>query len=363
MAVDSRIREYITSNGYITIDRLMQELLTENIDSYYKSDNILGCSGDFVTSPEISQLFGEILGLWAIEQWQNIGEPSKINIVELGAGNGLLMRDMLRVAKLVPKFYAAISVEIMEINSYFVERQKDILSEFDISLNHIIDIENIKNLPSIFVANEFFDAMPVKQYVNIKGTWHELVLVTDPLDAMIKFDKIAVKNILQDSLCSEHPKAMDGAVLEESYSAMKIMKFMCQHLARRGGSSIIIDYGYDIGPDARTTSQYNPTLQAVKNHEYRPILEIFGEADISAHVDFFALKTIARGLGISTNFTSQRNFLIQYGILLRGAMLKKSLSMEESLLIEKQISRLISKNQMGELFKVLICSHKIDLLN
>ncbi|MCZ6908498.1 MAG: class I SAM-dependent methyltransferase [Rickettsia endosymbiont of Ixodes persulcatus] len=354
MSINSKIRQLIDQNGYITCDVLMQEILYSNPASYYRQTKSLASEGDFITAPEVSQLFGEIIGLWCIKEWQRIGCPKSLSLVELGPGRGLLMRDLLRTTKLVSEFYKALSIELIEINQNFIAHQKSNLQDINLPIKHLSFIEDIPKKPTIIVANEFFDAMPIKQYIKVKELWYERIFVVQPVDGRIKYDKISVNKQLQEYLLQTHIEAKDGAVLEESYKSIEIIKFIAKHLKKLSGSCLIIDYGYDIASSNRTRYQYNPTLQAVKNHKYCPILENLGEADLSAHVDFYTLKTVAKNRKINVIDTIlQRDFLIENGILLRSKTLQDKLNDEQAQIIEKQVERLISPKQMGALFKVL----------
>jgi NADH dehydrogenase [ubiquinone] 1 alpha subcomplex assembly factor 7 len=186
MPIDSKIRAIIKKEGSVTIDTMMQEVLSANSASYYRKQNALGAEGDFITSPEISQLFGETIGLWATEQWERMGKPSKVNLVELGPGRGLLMDDLLRVAKLVPEFYDTLSLQLIEINPHFIKKQKSNLASFKGRIKWTESIEDIEPMPTILIANEFFDALPIKQYVKAKELWYENVLFMDPSDGKVK---------------------------------------------------------------------------------------------------------------------------------------------------------------------------------
>lgn len=354
MSIDHKIREIIQQSGYITCDRLMQEALHLNPTSYYRQTKSLAEEGDFITAPEVSQLFGEIIGLWCVKEWQRIGSPKNLSIVELGPGRGLLMRDLLRTAKLVPEFYNALSIHLIDINENFIIHQKSNLQNFDLPINWYRSIDNIPKKPALIIANEFFDAMPIKQYIKVKELWYERIFVVQPVDGRIKYAKIAVNKQLQEYLQKPHWNAKDGAVFEESYNSIEIMKFISEHIKELGGSSLIIDYGYDINPNIRTRHQYNSTLQAIKNHKYYPIIENLGEADLSAHVDFYLLKTVAQHNKIDViDIISQREFLIENGILLRKQTIQDKLNPQQAELIERQVNRLISLKAMGGLFKVL----------
>ena len=155
MPIDSKVRAIIKENGHITIDDMMREVLSTNSNSYYQSTESIGEDGDFITSPEISQLFGEMIALWAIEKWQLLGSPDKFALVELGPGQGKLMQDFLRVAKLEPKFFAAIEVFLYEINPFFINSQKANLIEYNRPIRWIKNVNEIPGLPTIIIANEF----------------------------------------------------------------------------------------------------------------------------------------------------------------------------------------------------------------
>lgn len=355
MPIDSRIRDIINQYGYLTVDKMMKEVLSTNSTSYYRTQSFIGKDGDFTTSPEISQLFGEIIGLWCIDQWQKLGSPKQFILCELGPGSGVLMRDLLKVAKLSPEFYRALHLKLFDINDNLIELQKSNLSNFDLPIEWLSSIYDLDKLPSIIIANEFFDTLPIKQYIKVKELWHECIFVTTPNDSKIKFDKIGINKDLQLQLLQDHPNAYDGAVLEESLESLEFIRFISDHIKNFVGSCLIIDYGYDIDPIKRIRSEYNPTLQAIKNHKYHPLLETLGEADISAHVDFYSLKKTAHEQNIKVyNTISQRDFLINNGLLIRAAELKKILPQDKRDIIDRQIDRLISKSQMGELFKALV---------
>jgi SAM-dependent MidA family methyltransferase len=360
MAVDSEIRDVIKRQGYITVDEMIKLSMHFYAGSYYQKKSLLGEGGDFTTSPEISQLFGEIIGLWAIQQWYDIGSPRKFSLVELGPGRGFLMRDLMRVAKLDPAFYDAIdSIYFIEINPYFKDWQKRNLSGFNKKLKWRNRAELIPPLPSIFVANEFFDVLPIKQYLKVKELWYETILVIDPADSKIKFDKIPLSRLLQEQLLTEYREAHDGAVLEESLDSLKVVRFIGEHTNECGGAGVIIDYGYYIPNYARGREAFNSTLQAVRNHKYHPLLDNLGEADLSAQVDFFALERALKSRKvIASAITTQREFLLKYGIDIRAKLLSSHLPEDEKSLINKQLHRLIDNNQMGNLFKVMTFFNK-----
>ncbi len=353
MAIDFKVRQIIKEKGYISIDEMMKEVLYNNSISYYRLSKAIGVKGDFITSPEVSQLFGETIGLWAIEKWYQLGQPDPILLVELGPGEGTLMRDILRVIKLVPKFMQSLNIQMVDINYYFIKKQKKKLVEYQNKINWIEKIYNIKSYPTIFVANEFFDAMPIKQYIK-NNKWEEQVLIIDPIDNKIKYSTIALSEDLHLQLSIDYCHAYKGAVIEESIKSLEITGFLAQHLKSYKGCGIIIDYGYNINPKYRSHNKYYSTLQAIKNHNYKPVIDSLGKADLSAHVDFYALEKKLKENKIENYaFYKQNQFLKKYGILVRAEQLKQKITKQDKEIIDKQLYRLMDKKEMGQLFKVL----------
>jgi NADH dehydrogenase [ubiquinone] 1 alpha subcomplex assembly factor 7 len=355
MPIDAKIRSIIETNGHIKIDDMMEQVLSINPDSYYIATKNIGIDGDFITSPEISQLFGETIALWAIEQWQKLGEPGEFCLLELGPGQGTLMDDLLRASsKIAGGFVKATKVHLLEINQKFIQQQKFKLAKHKKEITWIEGVLDLPELPLVIIANEFFDALPIKQFVKTQDKWCESILVVDPIDGKIKYSKIEINKALQNQLELEHLNANDGAIIEESIKSLEIIRALSDHVNKYSGAALIIDYGYDIKTLERTRSQYNSTLQAIKNHQYWPIIDTLGEADLTAHVDFDALKKASKERGVNDfrNF-SQRNFLLSYGIDLRLLELKKTVTSEEYDILNRQVLRLTSPSMMGELFKVM----------
>lgn len=356
MIIHSQIKSLIKQKNHITVADMMEYAISAVSGSYYQTQDKLGAQGDFTTAPEISQLFGEIIALWVIDKWYQMKCPNRINLVELGPGHGTLMRDLLNVAKLVPAFYQALTVELIEINLHFIKKQQAALKQFSNtnSLMHLARVQDIAKLPSIIIANEFFDSLPIKQYIKNKDLWYEVIVCLASTNEQLKFDKLLINQILQANLLQTYPKAIEEAIVEASTQSQDIIKSISQHIQLYGGASLIIDYGYDIKPSLRTSDQYPSTLQAVMDHQYCPALENLGKADLSSHVDFDKLKTIARDIGIKTQGTiTQRDFLISNGILLRSQLLQNKLPNNQAKIISRQVDRLTSTTKMGLLFKVL----------
>ena len=354
MAIDSKIRSIIKKLGYIKLDDLMREVSSINRGSYYRSKTSIGVDGDFITAPEISQLFGETIGFWAINKWEHLGRPKNFALVELGPGLGILMRDLMRVAKLVPEFAQAAKIFLYEINKNFIKKQKTNLSFINSKITWINNLNELPSIPCIIIGNEFFDALPIKQYIKILQTWYESTIICDPIDGRLKFDKIELNKALLCQLNIDHKNAQDGALIEESAEALEITRKIAVHLRKVKGVCLVIDYGYNINHTERNRSQYNSTLQAIKNHKYQPIFESLGESDLSAHVDFNALKNAVLQKGIKNIvISSQRDFLVNWGIIIRQQLLKSTSSIKDAVILDVQLQRLIAKEQMGEIFKVM----------
>ena len=354
MAIDAKIRSIIKNLGHIKIDDMMREVSSINPSSYYRSKTSIGADGDFITAPEISQLFGETIGFWAINKWQQLGCPKKFALVEFGPGLGILMRDLMRVAKLVPEFTKAVKIFLYEINKNFIKQQKTNLSFTSSRVTWINNINELPPIPCIIISNEFFDALPIKQYIKIRKKWYESVIICDPIDNRLKFDKIELNKALSQQLNIDHKNAQDGALIEESAETLEITRNIAIHLTKFRGVCLVIDYGYNIESSKRSRNQYSSTLQAIKHHQYHPIFESLGESDLSAHVDFNALKNAALQKGIkNVSIFSQRDFLVNWGIIIGQQLLKSKSLPKEAVILDAQLHRLIAKEQMGEIFKAM----------
>ncbi|MDF2965851.1 MAG: succinate dehydrogenase [ubiquinone] iron-sulfur subunit [Rickettsiaceae bacterium] len=361
MAIEARLREIINEKGFISVAEMMKIALSSNPNSYYRNRNPLGIEGDFITAPEISQIFGELIGIWCADFWLKLGQPSDISIVELGPGRGLLMRDLLRATKHIPGFHDSINIELVEISEALTQLQQTELKDYSNKIKWHKKIEDIASKQTIFIANEFFDALPIRQFEKEKEIWYERILTSDPLNSILHFSRLPINDELSAQLNYEHPNAGDGAIVEESIESIEHIKFISEHLNVHGGAALIIDYGYDIPPKERTVFQYNPTLQALKHHKYQPILDTIGEADLTAHVDFYSFKQAAQARKLITHGAiTQGEFLKNMGIMYRLEMLKKNVDIFDQEVLDKQVARLIDSDKMGALFKVLIISNEIE---
>jgi NADH dehydrogenase [ubiquinone] 1 alpha subcomplex assembly factor 7 len=352
----NNIRYEIGTKGFITISEFMEIVVSDEKVGYYSTIQPFGADGDFITSPEISQLFGEMLGIWVATIWEKLGKPSNIALVELGPGRGVLMADILRATKHIPKFHASINVHMVEKSRALKEIQSQQLYEYDnIKFKWYDSILELPKKPSILIANEFFDALPINQYIKYKNDWHEQVITIMPENGELCFSTIPVARVMQDFLDNEHPNAQNRSVVEIGKKSIDYIKHITSIIQKYKGAAIIVDYGYDYNNGERKI--YNSTLQAIKNHRYHPVLLDVGKADISAHVDFNSLKQAVMVRGCQAyGAITQGNLLSNLGIKYRAEQLIKNNKDSEHIVI-KGMKRLIDEDTMGNLFKAIAITH------
>jgi SAM-dependent MidA family methyltransferase len=329
------LRELIALEGPLTVERYMGLCLQR----YYGSRDPLGRTGDFTTAPEISQMFGELLGLWAAATWQIMGCPGSFRLVELGPGRGTLMSDALRATARVPGFREAASVHLVETSLALRERQAAMLARAGAAASWHSTFNEVPPGPAIVIANEFFDALPVRQFVRTERGWCERLVGLN-------------KGRLTFGLAADpEPGLPDtgraGEVLEVAAAGTRVAEELAARLVREGGGALIVDYGY-WGPGS------GDTLQAVKRHAFADPLEDPGEADLTAHVDFAQLARGAATAGAAVyGPVPQGGFLAALGIQARAAALKTRASPAQAADIDAALHRLTAPDAMGELFKVL----------
>jgi NADH dehydrogenase [ubiquinone] 1 alpha subcomplex assembly factor 7 len=354
--LEKEIRRLIAVGGPMPIARYMSLCLTHPDYGYYVTRDPFGAQGDFTTAPEISQIFGELLGLWALSVWRMLDQPEKINLIELGPGRGTMMRDALRAAKVLPKFREALSVHMVEISPALERLQRDNLGEIEAPVSWHRNLLDVPEGPSIILANEFIDALPVHQVVKQSDGWHERViglnangdfalgLAPDPLT---QFDRFMPKKIKE---------APVGAIFEWRND---LYAFDIGRRVRDQGAALIIDYGH-------VESDIGETLQAVSDHDFADPLLAPGTADITAHVDFEMFGRAASAIGASVQGpVTQARFLRDLGIEPRAAALQKNATPEQAEAITSGAARLTEGGStgMGELFKVMaICDPKLGAL-
>lgn len=332
-ALAARIRE----NGPITI----AEYVEVAAEAYYARKKVFGKDGDFITAPEISQVFGELVGLWCVTAWQALDQPRNFHFVELGPGRGTLMADILRtIYDIAPKFVHAASLHLVERSQALRTEQKKCLAAYHPEWHD--DISTLPDGPVILVANEFLDALPIEQFVKTPAGWCER-LVTHDKDGF----SYAVAPLPSSHAGAAFHDVEDGSILEQSDAVEKVVTQLGTLCVERPAIALVIDYGH-------TVSSVGETLQAVKKHKYHPVLEKPGEADLTAHVDFAAAAQAARAAGAKIHGPVEQGlWLKRLGIEVRQAQLLEGKTKSEASAIESSISRLVASEQMGSLFKVI----------
>ena len=351
-ALDRLIRAEIATGGPMTVSRYMSLCLLHPQHGYYTRGNPLGTEGDFTTAPEISQLFGELVAVWLITVWRALGAPAPFTLLELGPGRGTLMADILRTARIDPAFLAAVQVHLVEASEALRAVQQTTLRHFDQPVIHLSGLDDLPDVPLLAVANEFFDALPVNQWVRTDRGWHQrkVGLVGHSLG----FGVDPTPHPTPPKPVPFDPQP--GTILEHGPAQDAVMAGLSEHLARKGGAALVIDYG-------ALEPGFGDTLQAVKDHRRADPLRQTGEADLTTHVDFAHLARIALQAGAATAAGSQQGaFLLRLGLLERAGRLGASADLETRVAIEAAVERLASDAGMGKLFKVLgIAGAAIDL--
>lgn len=335
------IAERIRAEGPISVADYMGLALAHPEVGYYATRDPFGGAGDFITAPEISQVFGELLGLWCAERWQAMGQPERVLLVELGPGRGTLMADALRAAKLLPEFRAALEVHLVERSPFLRQRQQEILAPAKVVWHD--DLASLPDGPLLLLANEFFDALPIRQFQKIRDGWAErMISLNDAQDGLQWGLGPNLPPVLP--FPSEAPA---GAIREISPASTSIAQAIGERLAHFGGAALIVDYGYQ-------QAALGDSFQAVKRHQPVDPLDGPGDADLTAHVDFQALSAAAEKGGARVHGPVEQGvFLTALGIKERTEALAKAATPPQRRQLLAALDRLTSFNQMGSLFKVL----------
>ncbi len=329
MSLAEIIKGRIRENGAITVADYMELALTHPQYGYYMKRDPFGVAGDFITAPETSQVFGEIIGVWLAHCWQQLGAPREIALVELGAGRGTLMADILRATKNIKGFHESLSVHLVEISQVLKQKQWKTLAGKHERIEWHENLDSLPQLPLFLVANEFFDALPIRQFINAQER------MVDIIDGEFRFSP-----------------AETDTITETCEPATAIIKNISAHIADYGGAALIIDYGY-------TQASRGDTLQAMKNHEYHDVLKDAGDADITAHVDFAALAQAAENNGVNVSkIVEQGAFLMRLGAGVRTTALCETSTPQQQKLLVSGLKRLADPAEMGELFKVMAITSK-----
>ena len=338
----------ISNNKHISFDKFVDIALYHKKTGYYMKKNPFGKDGDFITAPNISILFSEMLAIWCIAFWEHLGYPKKINIIELGAGNGEMMYQMIKVFERFNKFRESSNYFILEKSQFLKKIQKKKLNSHKITwLN---SINKLKNGPNIFLANEFFDALPIKQFIKKNNKWYEKSIKKNNIN---KFEFVnVITNIKNLEKKIEINLSKNQKIIEFSPLTYDYLNIISKKINTFQGGLLIVDYGY-------LKKKMRDSLQSVYKHNFNNVLDNFGKSDITYSLNFFLLKKIVKKLNLKVvGLTSQRNFLTKLGILDRAETLAKNLQFSKKADIYYRIKRLIDRNFMGELFKVMFVTGK-----
>lgn len=336
-----RLRERIRHHGPISVETYMAEAVA----AYYGRGRAFGVGGDFITAPEVSQMFGEVIGLWAAVVWMSMGRPMPVRLVELGPGRGTLMADMVRAASSVAPFAEALDVHLVEASAALVRLQRRALGGRAATWHERFD--DVPEGPSIVIANEFFDALPIRQFERSPQGWRERLVDWD--GGAFRFTVGEV--VASPPLPSVMGDAPTGAIGETCPSGLELVGAIARRMADHGGAAVVIDYG-----PAR--SGIGDSLQAVRRHAFHPPLEAPGKADLTAHVDFEALAGAAVAVGVrACGPVDQGPWLNRLGLVARATALLTRATPRQAKDIAAAVGRLIDAKEMGRLFKVLGLAH------
>lgn len=335
------LKRRLAAEGSMTIAAYMETVLAGS-GGYYRMQDPLGAEGDFITAPEVSQMFGELIGLWCVDTWRRLGSPGAFQLIEIGPGRGTLMQDALRAARVAPDFLKAKSLHLVEINATLREEQAKRLAPHEPIWHETA--ASVPAGPALIIANELFDALPIHQFVMTEKGWRERVV---NLAAHGLAFALAAPGPALGLLRRPHAAATPGEIAEVSPAGIALADALARRLATQGGAALLIDYG-------PAESSLGDSFQALRRHKFHDPLATPGEADLTAHVDFAALAEAARQAGAATRGpVTQGDFLRSLGLEIRTEMLAAKSDADTAEILRRQCRRLIAPGEMGRLFKVL----------
>ena len=340
-------------NFNIPLDEFINLSLYDKDHGYYMKKNPFGKQGDFTTAPNISRLFSEMIAIWIISFWQNLGSPKNFNLIELGAGNGEMMKILIESFQNFPNFFNSCNIFIHEKSKELIKIQKKKLKKNNISW--LYNFDDLKNRPSIIVANEFFDSLAIKQFIRLENEWFErFVGIKDRKNPFFFDKKIDMKKFEKKI---NYKISNNQNFIEYSNIGINYLKKISKIIKKNQGGILIIDYGY-------FDDKMKNTLQAISNHNYSNILRNIGNSDITHNINFNLFKKIIKKIGgLSESTTNQKKFLIKMGIKQRAEIISKNLPFSKKADIFFRLKRLIDENQMGDHFKVMFIKNRNNKFN
>ena len=339
----------IIKNSFeISLDKFINFALYDKKKGYYMQKNPFGRKGDFITAPNISRMFSEMIAIWILEFWKNLGHPKKINLVELGAGNGEMMKILLETFKKFPAFLNSCNILIHEKSPKLKKIQKKKLEKEKVIW--ISDLKKIEKFQTIFIANEFFDAMAIKQFIKKKDLWFErCVNFKNKKGAFFYERKVDMKKFEKkiDYNISKNQKFIEYSLVGTNY-----LKKITEIIKKNSGGLLIIDYGY-------MEKKMKNTLKSISDHKHSSVLENIGKSDITHNINFYLFKKIINQLGgLKDLITTQGSFLVKLGIKDRAEIISQKQSFSKKADIYFRLKKLIDEKEMGNLFKVMFIKKK-----
>jgi NADH dehydrogenase [ubiquinone] 1 alpha subcomplex assembly factor 7 len=335
-------------NDLLSLDKFIEESLYNKKFGYYMKSDPFGKNGDFITAPNISILFSEMIAVWVISFWENLKCPKQFNLVELGAGNGEMMKVLVDTFNKFPQFKNACNVKILEKSELLRKIQKKKIK--DKKIKWLNNLNELNNLPCIFIANEFFDSLPIKQFIKKNNKWNERYVKFSnqikPEYLDIPFDIQKLEQKIKFKIASGQK------FIEYSPLSFKYLKSITDKIKRNDGGILIIDYGY-------FEKKMRNTIQAISKHKYTDVLINSGNSDITYNLSFDQIGQIIKKLGpFHQSTTTQKEFLTKLGILERAETLSKKMLFSKKVDMYYRVKRLIDDSQMGNLFKVILVTNK-----
>ncbi len=338
----------LKKNLSFPLDKFINYCLYNEKFGYYMKKNPFGKEGDFLTAPNISRLFSEMIAIWVVSFWQSLGCPKKFNLIELGAGNGEMMKVLIESFQNFPKFFNSCNFIIYEKSPTLIKIQKKKLKKK--KLIWITKLEKIQKFPSIFIANEFFDALAIKQFIKKKNLWYEKYVKFENKKKPFFFEKkIDIKKIEKKIRLQI---SQNQNFIEFSKLGFNYINYISKLIKKNTGGLLIIDYGYN-------EKKMRNTLKAISNHKFANILDNIGKVDITHNINFNLFTKFVKKIdGLDNYLTTQKDFLTKMGIHERAEIIAKKENFLKKADIFYRLKRLIGANQMGTVFKVMFIKNK-----
>ena len=338
----------LKKNLKLPLDKFINFSLYNKESGYYMKKNPFGKEGDFITAPNISRLFSEMVAIWTVSFWQSLGSPKKFNLIELGAGNGEMMKIILESFQNFPFLLKSCNFIIHEKSPSLVRIQKKKLNQYPITW--VSRIEKLKEYPSLFLANEFFDSIPIKQFKKKDNKWFEKYVKFKSKKSIFFFDKeVDIKKVEKNI---NFKISQNQNFIEFSKVGFDYLKKISRVIKKNTGGLLLIDYGY-------TDKKMRNTLQAIRNHKFANILNNIGNIDITHKINFSLFNKFTKQTrGLENILTTQRDFLLKIGIKERAEIISKDKNFLKKADMYYRLNRLIDEKQMGNLFKVMLIKNK-----